>query len=145
MSKKAEYALRAVIAMGRRGVTKPVQIQDLSRSERIPVKFLEHILLALKKANLLRSKRGAGGGYQLNKKAEDISLGEVLEAIDGPFLPSSCLEVGQPGRCGCGQFKPCGMGTLLGELQHQVTSFLYSKSIADAIAREHQATPNFDI
>jgi Rrf2 family protein len=145
LSKKAEYALRAMVAMGRRGGSRPIQIQELSESENIPVKFLEHILLALKKVNLLRSKRGAGGGYQLNKKPSEITLGEVIELIDGPFVPVSCTSPGQPGRCGCGQFKPCGLGAVFGDLQQQVVTFLNEKTVADVVAKEAQVTPSFDI
>ncbi len=131
--------------MGRRGQTRPVQIQELSDSERIPVKFLEHILLELKKSDLLRSKRGVGGGYLLNKPAEDIRLGEIIELIDGPFVPLSCSEPGLPGKCGCGQPKPCGLGATFGELQHMVQSFLSGRTVADVIAREAGAAPSFDI
>jgi len=87
ISKKAQYAIRAVLAIARRPPAKPVQIGELSESESIPVKFLEQILLSLKKAGLLRSKRGAGGGYFLDRVASSISLGEILEWIDGPFEP----------------------------------------------------------
>ena len=131
--------------MGRRGRTEPVAIQALSKSERIPVKFLEHILLELKKGDLLRSKRGVGGGYLLNRPAEDISLAEVVEVIDGPFVPLSCLEPGRPGYCGCGQRKPCGLAAIFGELQGDVTEFLSRRSVADVIAREPSSGPSFDI
>jgi Rrf2 family transcriptional regulator, cysteine metabolism repressor len=145
LSKKAEYALRAVVAMGRRGDARPIQIQELSESEHIPVKFLEHILLALKKANLLKSKRGAGGGYQLNKRATEITLGEVIELIDGPFVPVSCAGPGEPGRCGCGHFKPCGLGAVFCDLQQLVITFLNDKTVAEVVAKEPQVTPSFEI
>ncbi|MEM9282435.1 MAG: Rrf2 family transcriptional regulator, partial [Verrucomicrobiota bacterium] len=67
VSKKAEYALQAVLAMARAPKNQPVQIQELAEAENIPVKFLEQILLTLKKGQLLQSKRGVGGGYQLNR------------------------------------------------------------------------------
>jgi Rrf2 family protein len=145
LSKKAEYALRAVVAMGRRGAGCSIQIQEMSHNERIPVKFLEHILLTLKKADLLRSKRGAGGGYQLNRPPEAITLGEVIELIEGPFLPLSCSSPGTPGRCGCGQFKPCGLGAVFGDLQNQLSEFLGKRTVADVIACEQHSTPMFDI
>jgi hypothetical protein len=65
LSKKAEYALRALVAMGREREGTNFSIQDLASKERIPLKFLEQILLALKNGGMLRSKRGVGGGYQL--------------------------------------------------------------------------------
>ena len=66
-----------------------MQIQELSRIESIPVKFLEQILLIMKRAGLLRSKRGIGGGYQLDRSPEEITLGEIVTLIDGAFAPLS--------------------------------------------------------
>ena len=87
ISKKAEYALRAVIKIARHSQMKPIQISEISESEIIPVKFLEQILVILKKESILKSKRGANGGYLLNKNPRDISVGIILETIDGPFQP----------------------------------------------------------
>ena len=87
VSKKAEYALRALVAMGRAREGTNFSIQDLARSEGIPLKFLEQILLALKNGGLLRSKRGVGGGYQLVAKPARITLGEVVSIFDGSFDP----------------------------------------------------------
>ncbi len=131
--------------MARRGHTRPVQIQELSESERIPVKFLEQILLVLKNSNLLRSKRGAGGGYQLNRTADQIALGEIIELIDGPFIPVTCCEEAKPGHCGCGQSGPCGLGSTFLQLQSHVSTFLREKTLADVLTSESQSTPSFDI
>lgn len=87
LSKRAEYALRALTAMARRPVQAVSQIEELSAAEGLPPKVLEQILLGLKKADLLRSKRGVGGGYQLTRPASAITIGDVLRAVDGPFLP----------------------------------------------------------
>ena len=84
-SKKAEYALRAVMAMSRAAPGTVFSIQSLSHEERIPLKFLEQILLILRKGGLLHSKRGAGGGYQLARPASRITLCEILEQVDGPL------------------------------------------------------------
>jgi Rrf2 family protein len=145
LSKKAEYALRAMVAMGRREQIRPVAIQELSESERVPVKFLEQILLELKNGGLLRSKRGVGGGYQLNRAVDQISLGEIVELIDGPFVPMACALPGTPGRCGCGQAKPCGLGAVFGELQEEVRRFLATRTVADVIKREESLIPSFEI
>jgi Rrf2 family protein len=144
LSKKAEYALRAVVAMGRRGRSRPMQIQELSEAERIPVKFLEQILLELKKGNLLTSKRGVGGGYQLNHSPEEIALGDVIELIDGPFVPASCAGPARPGYCGCGQLRPCGLGSVFDELQREMNGFLQTLTVAEVITRE-TAAPSFEI
>ena len=87
ISKKAEYAIRAVIVIARHTNNKPLQISEISKEESIPIKFLEQILLNLKNNGILNSKRGANGGYLLAKAKSDISVGMILEIIDGPFDP----------------------------------------------------------
>ena len=87
ISKKAEYAIRAVISIARHANNNPLQISEISKKESIPIKFLEQILLTLKNNGILNSKRGANGGYLLAKSKDDISIGMILEIIDGPFDP----------------------------------------------------------
>ena len=87
ISKKAEYAIRAVISIARHANNNPLQVSEISKKESIPVKFLEQILLALKNNGILNSKRGANGGYLLAKSKDDISIGMILDIIDGPFDP----------------------------------------------------------
>ena len=87
ISKKAEYAIRAVITIARNKHNKPVQIGEISDKESIPIKFLEQILLTLKNNGILNSKRGANGGYLLAKPDTHISIRMILEIIDGPFNP----------------------------------------------------------
>ena len=87
ISKKAEYAIRAVISIARHTTNNPLQISEISNKESIPIKFLEQILLNLKNNGILNSKRGANGGYLLAKSKDDISIGMILDIIDGPFDP----------------------------------------------------------
>ena len=87
ISKKAEYAIRAVICIARHTTNSPLQISEISNNESIPIKFLEQILLSLKNNGILNSKRGANGGYLLAKSKDDISIGMILDIIDGPFDP----------------------------------------------------------
>ncbi len=137
LSKKAEYALRALSAMGRETAGKTFSIHDLAAQERIPMKFLEQILLALKNGGLLRSKRGVGGGYQLQTPSTEISLRQVVELIDGPFQPIPCCETAQnrSGVCECGTPGGCGLGRTLVDLQHLVRDWLEDTSIAHVIER----------
>jgi Rrf2 family transcriptional regulator, iron-sulfur cluster assembly transcription factor len=149
ISRKAEYALRALTAMARKPLSATSQIEELATAEHIPVKFLEQILLTLKRAGLLKSRRGVGGGYQLDKPAARISLADILTAIDGPFQPMSCTPP-EPGRkpkavCECRIPGGCGPGHLFTDLQNQVHAFLSTATLADAIARESTATMQFDI
>ena len=89
ISKKAEYALRALVAISRHP-GKSWSIQELATGEKIPIKFLEQILLSLRRAGILASKRGVGGGYTLLRNPADVSLGEVITIFDGPTAPVAC-------------------------------------------------------
>ena len=148
ISKKAEYALRALNAMGRAPLGTTFSIQDISTRERIPLKFLEQILLVLKNGGLLRSKRGVGGGYQLAVEPARVSLREVLAAIDGPFEPIACAGAAARARpaCECGIPGGCGLGHKLTELRDLANDWLTRTTLADVIATERaREAVSFDI
>jgi Rrf2 family protein len=148
ISKKAEYALRAITAMGRAPLGTTFSIHEVATKERIPVKFLEQILLALKNGGLLRSKRGVGGGYQLTRGPEKISLGEIIEMIDGPFAPIACASYASHPRraCECGISGGCGLGKTVAELRETVHAWLYGTMITKVIENERQREAvSFDI
>lgn len=133
LSKKAEYALRALVAMGREREGTNFSIQDLASQEHIPLKFLEQILLALKNGGLLRSKRGVGGGYQLVTHPARITLGEVVTLFDGPFDPVPGAEHD-------------ALGQVFGGLRDQVTQWFAENTIAHIIAKEQpRGAVSFDI
>lgn len=148
LSKKAEYSLRALTAMGREREGTNFSIQDLSRNERIPLKFLEQILLALKNGGLLRSKRGVGGGYQLAVSPKEITLGEVVTMVDGPFDPIPCVSAaGKPtAKCECGISGACALGQTFADLREEVAQWLSKRTVANIIEKERQReTVSFDI
>lgn len=133
LSKKAEYALRALVAMGRAREGTNFSIQELAKSEAIPLKFLEQILLALKNSGILRSKRGVGGGYQLLAKPARITLGEVVGLFDGPFDPL-------PGR------ESEALSLVFADLREQVIQWFSLTTVADVIEKEQQQqTVSFEI
>lgn len=86
ISRKADYALRAVTILATLPPDKTMQAQELADSGKIPIKFLEQILLVLKRSGILLSKRGVGGGYRLGKEARLISVAEVIETVDGELV-----------------------------------------------------------
>lgn len=95
LSKKGEYALKAVVYLSCKyinGDREIVTIHEISRHENIPEKFLQGILLNLKKVGLLQSHRGINGGYTLNREPAKITIGEVVRIIDGPLAPVSCVS-----------------------------------------------------
>ena len=87
ISQKAKYALRALVSLARVGRGESMMIGEISRQQAIPKKFLEQILLELKRAGFVDSRRGRAGGYVLLKSPEQIMYGEVLRLIDGPIAP----------------------------------------------------------
>lgn len=133
LSKKAEYALRALVAMGREHEGTNFSIQDLARNEDIPLKFLEQILLALKNGGLLKSKRGVGGGYQLVTPPSRITLGDVVTLFDGPFDPLPGAE-------------HVALSEVFAELRDQVAQWLSEHTIAQIIEKERSRdTVSFEI
>ena len=92
ISQKAKYALRALLALARAGRGQTRMIGEISRDQAIPKKFLEQILLELKRAGFETSMRGRMGGYELVRAPEEIMYGEVLRLIDGPIAPLPCLS-----------------------------------------------------
>ncbi len=91
ITKKSKYAIKALVFLAKRDPKAPVLIEEISSEEKIPRKFLEAILLDLRKAGILGSKKGKGGGYYLIKKPEDINMAEVLRLFDGPIALVPCV------------------------------------------------------
>ncbi len=91
-SKKSEYALRALIELTEQYNRKLLQRHEIGKKQNIPVEYLEQILLSLKNAGLLASRRGVGGGYSLLKDPESITLGQVIRILDGPLAPIACVS-----------------------------------------------------
>ena len=86
ISRKADYALRAMTILGSIPPDRTMQAQELANAGKIPTKFLEQILLVLKRSGLLKSKRGVGGGYRLGRESRLISVAEVIETVDGELV-----------------------------------------------------------
>ncbi|WP_447972306.1 RrF2 family transcriptional regulator [Nitrospira sp. Kam-Ns4a] len=91
-SKKSEYALRALLELTAQYGRKLLQRQQIAERQKIPVEFLEQILLTLKNAGLLASRRGVSGGYTLIKPPDAITLGQVIRILDGPLAPIGCVS-----------------------------------------------------
>jgi len=146
LSKKAEYAMRALLCMARDTETSTFGIQDIATRERIPLKFLEQILLALKNGGLLKSKRGVGGGYQFQKAPARITLGEVVTIIDGPFEPISCASPDKHGgNCECGVVGGCGLGQTFSLLRQQVEDWMNATTLSHVLERERRGAVSFEI
>jgi Rrf2 family protein len=87
VSLRATYGIMAAVDLAMHLGTAPVQAKSIARRQAIPARFLEQVLHSMKKAGLVSSLRGAQGGYVLSKKPSEVSVAEILEALDGPLLP----------------------------------------------------------
>jgi Rrf2 family protein len=93
LSKKCKYAIHALVYLAERYDQGPVHIQDIAEDQRIPKKFLEAILLELKNAKILGSKKGKGGGYYMYRKPEDVNLIEIIRLMDGAIAMLPCVSL----------------------------------------------------
>ncbi len=134
ISAKGEYAAKAVLYLSLQypGV---VTIHEVAKRHSIPVKYLEHILLALKKAGLLESRRGVRGGYTLARPPENISIGEVLRVVDGHFSESSCIEVDLRHPYACPESDTCGLKQVWQDVQGAVEKILFDTTFAEVRKR----------
>ena len=135
ISKKGEYALKALIELAidrDRGVTVTL-INDVARRKEIPQKYLEQILLSLRNTGILVSKRGVGGGYSLSRSPEDISLGEIIRAVEGPLAPVNCVSVSA--HVNCPDESSCGLYSVMLEVRNAVSSVLDNTSLEDVARR----------
>jgi Rrf2 family protein len=133
ISRKAEYALRALLLMAKDPPGKIHQIQDLSERGNIPVKFLEQILLMLRNESLLSSKRGVGGGYTLRKRPSDLTILQIIELLDGPISPLACARDRRTDACGCPDPLSCPLQPLMRQARDLIRELFGSKTIQDLL------------
>ena len=99
LSTRARYGLKALIDLGLHCETEAVSIQSIAGRQNISDSYLEQLMAKLKKAGLVESTRGAGGGYRLGRPAEEISVGDVLRALEGNLEPVECAGLDPEGEC----------------------------------------------
>ena len=97
ISTKGRYGLRVMIELAARNGTRPVLLKDIARGTGVSVKYLHRILTTLRASGLVRSVRGAGGGYLLARPAKGITVSEIVQRMEGPFYPVECLQ--DPSAC----------------------------------------------
>jgi Rrf2 family protein len=141
LSKKTRYAIKALVIMGKNYGQEPMQISRIAAEEQIPKKFLEQILLDLRNAGLLYSKKGAGGGYSLIKDPKDIFLVQVLRITGGPIALLPCVSLNFYQRCEeCLNEGTCGIRDVFTDVRNASLKILSETSIADVIERENRLT-----
>lgn len=138
LSKKTRYAIRALVIMGKNFGQEPMQISRIASEGSIPKKFLEQILLDLRNAGLLYSKKGAGGGYKLVKDPKEIFLVQVLRITGGPIALLPCVSLNFYQRCEeCIDEGSCGIRDVFADVRDASLKILAETSIADVIKREN--------
>jgi Rrf2 family protein len=136
LSKKAKYALRALDYLARSHDKRPVLISTIAEREKIPRKFLETILLQLRGAGILESKKGRGGGYILARPPEKIMVGSIIRVIDGPLAPLPCASETAYRKCEeCTDEKRCGTRMVMREVRDAMATILDHTSLADVVNR----------
>src|SRR3954466_14096885 len=141
LSQKTKYALTALQRLAREEGRGPVLIAELARQDEMPRKFLELILLELKNHGLLESKRGKGGGYQLRKRPDQITLGEVIRLFDGPLAPLPCASERAFKKCDdCPDISLCGTRLVMREVRDAMAKILDHTTLANLTQRVDQAT-----
>jgi Rrf2 family protein len=131
LSKKAQYALQALMYMADKNPYQPTLIADISEKRSIPIKFLENILLQLKNAGVLDSKKGKGGGYYFRLAPEDIPLARIIRLIDGPIAMLPCVSLYFYERCKNCNESHCGIHDTMVLVRDATLKILENKTVAD--------------
>lgn len=139
LSKKCKYAIHALVYLAERYQQGPVHIQDIAEQQRIPKKFLEAILLELRKAKILHSKKGKGGGYYLYKRPEDVNMIEIVRLMDGAIAMLPCVSINYYEPCEeCKNEATCGIrDTFLG-VRDQTLQILQNSTLDKIVKRERE-------
>ncbi len=146
VSKKTDYALRAIFTLVEHFGRGPIPIRELSRRNDVPKKFLEQILLAMKKRGWVQSVPGLRGGYILAKAPDSITMGEVVRHFDGILAPIACVSVAAYKRCS--QEPLCRFRRVFLNVRNYVAGLLDHATLADVakglpVARPEVFTPGF--
>ncbi len=145
LSKKTRYALKALVVLGKNFGGAPMQISKIASEEHIPKKFLEQILLDMRNAGLLYSKKGSGGGYGLVKDPAEIYMVQVLRLTGGPVALLPCVSLNFYQKCDeCTNEATCGVRDVFIEVRNATLKILSETSIADVISREEILIKNFE-
>lgn len=139
ISKKTKYALNALLYLGKHYNQGPVLIGQIAEEKNIPQKFLEAILLDLKNAGILNSKKGRGGGYYLIKSPEEVNIADVMRLFDGAIALLPCVTHRYYERCEeCTDEATCGIRDVFQELRNETVNILKRSTLSQIMMREEQ-------
>ena len=136
-STKAEYGVRLMVELGRQPGSSPVALSAVAEAERLPLSYLEHLVAKLRQADLVTSTRGAHGGYQLARAPEQITMDEVVEALEGQIAPMECFHMTPEGKVLCSHEADgdhaCATKLLWTRVQGGVNKALSGTTLADLV------------
>ncbi len=129
VSTRGDYAARALVSLALHDDSGPTSVRDIAERTGLPQPYLEQILLALKGAGLVRSKRGVGGGYVLARPADEMTIADIVSAVDGPIVVG---DFGEPHKAGaCDHEGQCVLLTIWGEVGEHMRRHLEGVTLAD--------------
>ncbi len=132
LSKKTKYGLKALSYLAKKNQFEPVLISEISEAENISKKFLESILLLLKKNGILSSKKGKGGGYFLLNHPKDIKLSTIIRLLEGPIAMLPCASLNYYEKCDdCKSEEICSLNRLMVEVRDNTLKILENKTLED--------------
>ncbi len=131
LSKKTQYALQALSYMVGKHSESPILIAEIAEEKKIPLKFLENILLELKKAGFLESKKGKHGGYLFALSPEKIKLSAIFRTIEGPIALLPCVSLNFYQKCETCNEKKCGINKVMIEVRDNTLAILDKRTVAD--------------
>ena len=135
LNKKTQYAFQALMYLAEHKDDGPVLIADISKKKKIPLKFLENILLELRKAGVLESKKGKGGGYYIKPTSLKTPLSEIFRKIEGPIAMLPCVSLYFYERCKNCDEKHCGLHDTMVLVRDATLKILDNKTIADLVKK----------
>jgi Rrf2 family protein len=134
LSKKTQYALQALSYMVEKHSDDPILIAEIASQKNIPIKFLENILLELRKAGFLESKKGKHGGYFFAQAPEKIKLSSIFRIIEGPIALLPCVSLNFYEKCADCNEKKCGINKVMAAVRDNTLAILDNRTVADLSA-----------
>jgi Rrf2 family protein len=131
LSKKTQYAFKALMYLAQNTDKGPVLIAEIAKKKKIPLKFLENILLELRKAGVLESKKGKGGGYYFAVPPAQVPVAKVIRLLDGPIALLPCVSLNFYERCKNCDEKSCGLHDMMINVRDATLKVLEKRTLAD--------------
>lgn len=143
LTKKGKYGLKALVHLARLAPGESVVVTEIATTNNIPKKFLDTILLELRNNGILRSKKGAGGGYSLARPAADIRIGQAIRALDGPLAPILCASRTAYQPCDdCADPETCQVRLSMTDVRDAISDILDTMTLEQFVRTEKRDTAN---